>query len=351
MEKIFILPEQFKVRGLNKSSTTYFGYKNLQEMKLVDESHIKTEKNAEDLRHVLQDSNASISCSLQLKKVIKDAVSAKLESGKVGSLKAEYHIVTPGEIWRTWSFTKVKHLINPMHLSSNEYADFTSDNAECIEYLKEQVDNFILDKEDFIVIANGGRTYFNYSGSYRSTYLEDENHFEKFQHLIPIHQTPIHYINVMKIMDNSSRFTIERFKKITSWCTKLTDNDAYRLTLNMINGLNLLDHKDVLMTLLAGNYLSVCRKKLERARLFQPNPDIHLFNYAYYTSAGNTLESYRSIDVTLMDYEEIIRQRTSNFKVSPEDMKIISDYFYIPDLDSSASFEIKISPNFVNYSQ
>jgi hypothetical protein len=351
--KYYLLPENFPVRALHKTrnskSKSYFGYKDLVQVKFVENSSIHNEHLAVDYKDELLNKNNNIACSLELKKTIQDSVPAKLLSGKVNSTKALYVITNPGKRdGATYGAIKIKNILNPKNISSYDMNEFRNYNAETINYLQEQVDNFILDSEDCIVLPLSNMKPYGMAGNFWSNNKEQAfNYFNKT--IILFYQKPIHYKNVMDINTNNSSFTEERFDKLKQWCSNSLDPEQYKIVLNVIAGFNLLNAKDVLMTLLFKNYLFVFRQKLIRAKLFPGSSDISLFNYQYYTNVNSLISQHSTIDALLKDYETIIRTRTSNFKVSPEDMETISKYFYIPLLDRSAHFEIKISPKFVNY--
>lgn len=347
--KYYLLPENFQLRGLHKEKRStkhpksYFGYKDLVQVKFVENSSIHNEHLAVDYKDELLNENNNIGCSLELKKTIKDSIPATLLSGKINSTKCLYVITNPGKtVSKQHEAFKIKNILNPKHLSSYDLNDFKNYNTDCINYLQEQVDNFILDGEDCIVVPLNGR---NHSG-WRSNFWFNNcvDHDLSNQTMILFYQKPIHYKNVMDLSTNNSSFTKERFEKLRGWCKNSEDPEQYKIVLNVIAGFNLLESKDVLMTLLFKNYLFVSKKRLIKAKTLPLTGHISLFNYQYYTSVESSIAQYGTIDSLLHDYETIIRQRTSDFRVSPEDMQLISQYFYIPNLDHSSHFEIKIQP-------
>ena len=344
--KYFLLPEKFKLRGFHKQSKTYYGYKDLMQVKFVDTSSIKNEHLSIDFKSKLLNEDRDIACSLELKKIIKGFIPAKLQSGKQAGLNCFYNITDPGTCAADWTAIKVKWIINPskMHLlSHSDEAKFKNDNAECIAYLQEQVDNFVIDEEDAIVLSLKRRIRTSSVYVIWRNYTEDtEDYVNKI--MIPYHQTPIHYKNVMDLTPEGSLFTEERFNTIKSWAKKSNDKEHYKLILNMVAGFNLSKSKDVLMTLLVRNYLYVFQRRLHKQGISASCSDVALFNFRYYTHKNALLSTPDTIDCLLHDYEVIIRQRTSNFKVSPEDMQLISKHFFIPNLQSSERFEIKIQP-------
>lgn len=345
--KYYLLPENFQLRGLHKirsKKPTYFGYKDLVQVKFVENSSIHNEHLAVDYKDKLLNKNTNIACSLELKKTIKDSIPANLLSGKINSTKCLYAITNPGQKnHASYGTIKIKNILSPKHISSHDLDEFRTHNTDCINYLQEQVDNFILDIEDAIVIPLNNILNYRWGGSFWNSNCENTLNY-KNQSVILFYQTPIHYKNVMDLNTNNSSFTEERFEKLKGWCTKSLDPEQYRIVLNVIAGFNLLDSKDVLMTLLFRNYLYVFKHKLVKAKIFPGSSNISLFNYEYYTNSNSIISQYGPIDSLLNDYETIIRKRTSDFKVSPEDMEIISKYFYIPSLDKSSHFEIKIQP-------
>lgn len=227
-------------------------------------------------------------------------------------------------------------------MSSYDMNEFEKHNIHCQNYLQEQVDNFILDIEDAIVLSTNRRKNYAWSGSFWQNSLGVGDYYNKT--MILFHQEQIHYKNVMDINTNQSSFTEERFEKLKLWCSSSLDPEQYRIVLGVIAGFNLLHSKDVLMTLLFKNYLSVFKRKLVKAKIYTGGNMPPLFNYEYYTSSDTLISQYTPIDNLLRDYENIIRKRTPNFKVSPEDMKLISEFYYLPNLDYSDNFEFKIQP-------
>jgi len=344
--KYFLLPEQFKLRGLNKKSKTYFGYKDLMHVKFVDSSSIHNEHLAVDFTNELLNKENNIACSLSLKKSIRTFIPAQLQSGKTAGLNCIYNITDPGQNYSDYTAIKVKWIIGDTkmhHLSFDELTKFKDDNRDCIAYLQEQVDNFIMDEEDAIVVSLKRKVYWAYSRKIWQNYAEDTSDFIHKQ-MIPYYQKAIHYKNVMDIMPEGSRFTEKRFKTIISWAQSSNDKEQYKLILNMIAGFDLSKRKDVLMTLLARNYIYQFQRRLHSEGISASCSDVDLFNFRYYTGKFAVLAQHTTIDSLLADYETILRQRTSNFKVNTEDLELISKYFLIPDLQESKNFEIKIQP-------
>ena len=70
--KYYLLPENFQLRGLHKNKITknpksYFGYKDLVQVKFVENSSIHNEHLAVDYKDELLNENNNIGCSLELK--------------------------------------------------------------------------------------------------------------------------------------------------------------------------------------------------------------------------------------------------------------------------------------------
>ena len=344
--KYFLLPEKFKLRGLNKPSKTYFGYTDLMHVKFVDASSIKNEHLSVDFTSELLNKDNNIACSLELKKIIEKSIPAKLHSGKKSGLQCIYNITDPGSKWADYTAIKVKWIIGStkMHLLTfNDLTAFKNENHDCIAYLQEQVDNFVIDEEDAIVLSLNRKKHSSYANTIWRNYAEEnEDYVNKI--MLPYYQKPIHYKNVMDLTPEGSRFTEERFNTIKSWAKTSNDKEHYKLILNMVAGFNLSKSKDVLMTLLVRNYLYVFQRRLHKQGISASCSDVALFNFRYYTHKNALLSTHDTIDSLLEDYEVIIRQRTSNFKVSPEDMQLISKHFFIPNLQNSERFEIKIQP-------
>ena len=343
--KYFLLPEKFKLR-LNRPSKTYFGYKDLMHVKFVDASSIKNEHLSIDFTSELLNKDNDIACSLELKKIIEKSIPAKLHSGKKTGLKCIYNITDPGSRYSDYTAIKVKWIIDStkMHLLSfDDLNKFKDENNDCIAYLQEQVDNFVIDEEDAIVLSLNRKRYQGFVSTIWRNYAEENEHYIN-KIMIPYYQKPIHYKNVMDLTPEGSSFTEERFNTIKSWARTSNDQEHYKLILNMVAGFNLTKNKDVLMTLLVRNYLYIFQKRLHKQGISASCSDVALFNFRYYTHRNALLSCHDTIDSLLQDYEVIIRQRTSNFKVSPEDMQLISKYFFIPNLQSSERFEIKIQP-------
>lgn len=344
--KYYLLPENFQLKGLHKKQKTYHGYKDLVQVKFVENSSIENENLAIDHTDKLLSKNTEIACSLELKKTIKDIVPAKLVSGKISSTNCLYIITNPGQRPAAYHPVQVKYILSPQHLSSYDHNEYRNANLECIDYVREQIDNFILEEEDYIVLPLINKKSYGWSGNFWDNNVLLSTNIDDYvnQTLILFYQQPIHYKNVMDINTKSSAFTEERFDKLKGWCSNSLDPEQFKIVLNVIAGFNLSNSKDVLMTLLFKNYLFVFRQKLIRQKLFPGSNHVSLFNYEYYTHSYSSIAQHTTIDALLQHYESIIRKRTSNFKVSPEDMQTISKYFYIPLLDRSTNFEIKIQP-------
>jgi len=349
MNKYFILPEKFKLSLLNKPSKTYFGYKDLTQVKFVDRPSVHNENLAIDFRDLLLNKNQEISCSLQLKKNIESHIPAKLTSGKKAKKNCIYALIDPGaKAGTNYKEMQIKWIISGYsgrtmhHLDNSQRTLWDQDNRKTINYLREQIDNFVLDEDDYIIVPTNNRARTPIARTIWTHYIECDESLHK--EMILYHQEPIHFKNVMDVMPEGSRFTEERFKTMSSWAKTSNDKDNFNLILTMIAGFDLSKSKDVLMVLLMRNYLFVFKKRLQKQGFGVSCTNVPLNNYYYYTSRDAYISNYGTIDGLLYDYEKIIRQRTSNFKVSKEDLQLISKYFYIPVLDQSRTFEIKIQP-------
>lgn len=338
--KIFSLPESYCLKPTeNNRGNSYQCFDKLTEHKLVPASKVETEDNT-DLSHILTDPNAKVGCSPELKKTIEQNVSCQLMSGKVGSSKANYVILNPSKSNCSTLF-KVRNIIKPYQLYKAH--EFEKQFSSTINYLNELVDTYIIDEDDYILWGFKYRPRYSndimydfYMAYQKTTVSESTTHNEV--QLVLSHQTPIPWKNVITL-NNDNKFTTERLIRMQQLCKQTADPNVFSLVIKTVNGFNLYENREILNAMLLANslYRVKRRYKLKEAEAGAP-----LFNFRYYT--GQSITNYMDIEDLLIKYEQVIRKRTNNFKVSHEDLEYIGKHFHMLNTDHIHNFNIKIEP-------